>query len=432
MSGVLFLDLKNYIELLRKSGREYVFLEGIEREYEITRYAYKVRERIIEFKLRDIDIRCVTNLFSSRRDLYLLLNVNNDIEAYNKIINAIKNPKKPVKDSFDSYFRETSYTLKDMPFIKYFREDGGYYLTSSIIIACINDICNASFHRMMYINEKKASIRIVPRHLYQIHRSSCEENGYTPIAIILGTDPITELSSAITTRYGLFELEIASRLGSVEKITYTPLYKIPVPVTTGIVLEGIIHCKELVDEGPFVDILGLVDSKRKQPVFELEKIYVNEKYPVIYHAIIPSFYDHIMLMGFPREALIYDTARKISPNIRSVRLTVGSGGWLHAVISLKQIKPGEARNVGMAVIVGHPSVKHVVVVDDDIDINDPAMIEWAIATRVRGGEDILILRNMYGSTLDPRSKDGLGDKVIIDATKPFHEPWDKYRRARIP
>jgi 2,5-furandicarboxylate decarboxylase 1 len=66
-------------------------------------------------------------------------------------------------------------------------------------------------------------------------------------------------------------------------------------------------------------------------------------------------------------------------------------------------------------------VKHVVVVDDDIDVRNPAEVEWAISTRVQGARDIIIAPRMAGMGLDPSQYDfpsGLGDKVIIDATRP--------------
>jgi len=258
-----------------------------------------------------------------------------------------------------------------------------------------------------------------------------EKDKDLPVAVILGTHPLIELASSLTPSFGVFEISIGATLLGDNRVAKTPLYNIPVPIMTGIVLEGRIT-REMAWEGPFVDILRLVDPRRKQPVFELDAVYVSRVYEPFYHAIVPGLWEHILLMGFPREPIIYEALKKYTPNIKGIRLTLGSGGWLHAVVSIKQSKPYEARSIGLAVLYAHPSVKHVVVVDDDIDINDPVQIEWAIATRVRGGEDIIILRNMRGSTLDPRGLEGVGDKVVIDATKPFNEPWDKYRRVEIP
>jgi UbiD family decarboxylase len=78
----------------------------------------------------------------------------------------------------------------------------------------------------------------------------------------------------------------------------------------------------------------------------------------------------------------------------------------------------------MAAFASHTSLKHVVVVDEDIDIYDMADVEFAIATRVRGDSDIMIVPNVRGSSLDPRARsDGTTTKVGIDATAPLSERW---------
>lgn len=426
------MDLGSYLNNVVGKYREKKFLGKISREYDATRLSYKYRDYVVEFNIEESEIHCVTNLLTSRRDLYLALNVSSDKEAYLKIDNAINYPAELEIVDFKEHYVETDWTLKNLPFIKYFREDGGYYLTSSIVLACIDNICNASIHRIMYVDEEHGAIRIVPRDLYRIYGMYSERGRDTPVAIVLGLNPIAELAAATSTSFGLFELRIAAKLMNNNKFVKTPKYGIPVPSQTPIVLEGVISRDYYVDEGPFTDILGLVDIVRKQPVFKLESIYVSRSTKLYYHAIVPSLWDHIYLMSFPREAMIYNNLVKIYPNITGVRLTSGSCGWLHAVVSIKQIKPGEAKSIGLAVLTIHPSVKHVVIVDDDIDIDNIEMIEWAIATRVKSSEDIIILKDLPGSTLDPRSVDGVGDKLIIDATKPFNENWIKYRRVQIP
>lgn len=424
--------VKEYIDKLVSEGYSIKQIGAIGSEYEITRQAFHNKDSILLFSLREHDeIMCYTNIISTRKLLYKALHVQSDSEAYEKLLYALNNPLSLETVSFNEYFKETNYTLEDLPFIKYYREDGGYYLTSSIIVSCYGEICNASFHRMMRINEHEATIRIVPRHLHYLVRKYHSEGKPAPVAIVLGLHPVAEIAAASSPPLSVYEFTVAARLLGDNKAVKTPIHGIPVPAYASIILEGIIDQTEA-PEGPFVDILRLTDKQRKQPVFKLEAVYVNKNYPPYYHAIVPGLEEHIYLMGFPRESLIYDSLRKIAPEIKGVRLTPGSGGWLHAVISIKKTRRGEAKNIGLAVLVGHPSVKHVVVVDDDIDIDDPYSIEWAIATRVKGSEDIIILRNLRGSTLDPRSNEGIGDKIIIDATKPFDQPWEYYRRAEIP
>jgi len=78
-------------------------------------------------------------------------------------------------------------------------------------------------------------------------------------------------------------------------------------------------------------------------------------------------------------------------------------------------------------------LKHVVVVDDDIDVFDPTEVEWAIATRVQGDRDIMIVNNARAKPLDPSLPQGsgvvpTGAKVGIDATIPEGIPKEHYER----
>ena len=68
---------------------------------------------------------------------------------------------------------------------------------------------------------------------------------------------------------------------------------------------------------------------------------------------------------------------------------------------------------------GHPSMKQVIVVDQDIDTSDPVRVEWALMTRWQPDKDTIILSNQKGSSLDPsRSEDGLTSKIGMDASLP--------------
>jgi len=138
-------------------------------------------------------------------------------------------------------------------------------------------------------------------------------------------------------------------------------------------------------------------------------------------------------MGLPREAHMYVELKRVVPCVKTVRLTEAGGMWLHAVVSVtRKCSEGDAKLAGITAISAHPSIKHVVVVDEDIDVDDPNMVEWAIATRMKGGDDIHIIRDIRGSTLEPRSRDGIGDKVVFLAITPRNEPYEKYKRVEIP
>ncbi len=425
--------IKSFIEGIL--GREYSIREyrRVSREYELTRIAYSMGDNeVVVASIEGSVPRVYTGIYSTREKLYHIINAGSDVEAYEKILDAVNNPLETEKEeSFNDHYRVVEWSLDNIPFIKYYREDGGYYLTSSIVVACLEDKCNASFHRIMYRDSGSATIRIVPRHLYRIYTSYSEMDNDTPVAILLGVHPVIELAAATSPPFGVYELWVANKLlGKKIPVARTPLYNILVPANASIVIEGRIT-RELDWEGPFVDILLIPDKKRKQPVIVVDKIYVNKSIEPMVHAIVPGLKEHAFLMGFPREAMVWESVRRVA-DVEKVRLTPASGGWLHAIISIRKRSEGEPKNVIMAAFTGHPSLKHVVVVDNDIDVDDLAEVEWAIATRVQGSRDIVVIKSARGSTLDPSGEDGLVDKVGVDATIPFGKPESLFKRAKPP
>jgi UbiD family decarboxylase len=88
------------------------------------------------------------------------------------------------------------------------------------------------------------------------------------------------------------------------------------------------------------------------------------------------------------------------------------------VVSITKNKEGDAMNAIMAAFTGHPSMKKVTIVDQDVDIYDDRQVEWAVATRFQAHRGLVVVNNAAGSSLDP-SSDGTTSKMGIDATKPI-------------
>jgi UbiD family decarboxylase len=132
--------------------------------------------------------------------------------------------------------------------------------------------------------------------------------------------------------------------------------------------------------------------------------------------------------------MIWEAVSKVVPKVKAVNMTAGGCGWLHAVVSIDKLVDGDAKNALTAVFSAHPSLKHAVVVDTDIDVYDPEMVEWAIATRFQANEDLIVIPNARGSTLDPSAEQesGLTTKAGVDATRPLSKPKEKFEPAVIP
>ena len=98
----------------------------------------------------------------------------------------------------------------------------------------------------------------------------------------------------------------------------------------------------------------------------------------------------------------------------------------HLYVKIKKRSEGEAKNIMMGAFAGHYDVKHVIVVDEDVDIHDPREVEWAVATRFQADRGLLVVNVEFlqGSKLDPSTRDGVGAKMGLDATKPLGRARD--------
>ena len=140
----------------------------------------------------------------------------------------------------------------------------------------------------------------------------------------------------------------------------------------------------------------------------------------MYQALIPGRFEHKILMGMPKEPTIYDEVSKVV-DCKNVLVTMGGGSWLHSIVQIKKKNPGDGRKAIDAAFEGHKSMKHVVIIDEDVDIYNGNAVEWAIATRFQGDKDLVVKNDQSGSSLDPSGKHEPGKKTLttkigIDAT----------------
>jgi len=385
-------------------------------------------------KVKDYEMWAVGNVVGSRRRLLKWLRARGHDEAYQRLADALERPLEAAQVSgFYDYYRKLNGGLTKLPVFKYYEKDAGRYITSSVVVAEFGGVCNVSIHRLLVLSDDKAAIRIVPRHLYALYMMAKEKGADLPVAVMIGCHPLITIAAASSPPFGVNELWVANKLLDREmRVVATPKYNILVPIDAEIVIEGAIKASELVDEGPFADVTGTYDAVRKQPVLSVEAVYVKDD--ALYQAILPASTEHRLLMGFPKEAELWMALRKVLPGLRGVRLTEGGCGWLHAVIAIDKMTEGDAKTAIMAAFGVHPSLKHVVVVDGDVNLDDLRDVEWAIATRFQADRGLVVVRGARGSSLDPSadSETLLTCKVGVDATKPLRGDVKRFERAKIP
>lgn len=364
--------------------------------------------------------KVIGNLFSTRERIALSLGIKEEklLERFGR---AIDNPKKPPL-SASADFIQMENDLRKLPILFHYPKDGGPYITSGIVIAHDKQYGrNCSFHRMMVMGKDRVSMRVLPRHLNTfIERAKGELN----VAVCIGCPVNVLLAGATSAALGVDEIGIANALQRTKTVRLDN--GIEVPAESEFVLECRIT-KEMAKEGPFVDITGTYDIVRRQPVMMVDRIL--RKRNAIYHALLPGGMEHNLLMGMPREPTIFNEVSK-ECICKGVHITPGGCSWLHAVVSIKKRNENDGKKAINAAFRGHRSLKHVVVVDDDIDIYGPLSVEWAISTRFQADKD-MVTRKERGSSLDPSSdqKTRATCKVGIDATKPLGRRAGEFKKA---
>ena len=364
--------------------------------------------------------RVAANVCSHREYVAAGLGVKKE-DIIKTIAHAIETPKEP-KVVKSTEYSELPLDLGSLPILTHYPKDGGPYMSSSVVV--INDPelgSNASYHRMLVKSKNEVVARILPRHLDEYLK-----RGNSEFVICIGNPVQVMVASAISAELGKSELSIANAMKRTELVDIEGFWA----PKAEFILIGEITGKKA-NEGPFVDLTGTYDPVRKERVIKIKKIYAKHPAP-LYHALLPGGLEHKILMGMPREPTMFQEVNKVC-KCKNAILTAGGCSWLHGVIQIKKKKADDGKKAIKAAFKGHKSMKHVVVVDEDVDIYNPEEIEWAIATRFQGNRD-MTMKDDIGSSLDPSShpETRVTTKIGLDATIPWGKDKSKFEKVKAP
>lgn len=413
------MDFREFVQKLDESGKLIHIKKPVSVKFEIPTIMKKLDGKPLLFEnVQGYENPVVANICSTRELVAIGLGCDQS-EIISKMGEAIENPKESEITEHD--YQEITCDLEKLPILTYYPNDGGPYIASAIIV--INDLeygINSSYHRLMVRGKDEFTARILPRHSEEYIKRGNKE-----IAICIGNSIPVLLGSAVSCEIGKSELSIANALGET-KLVELDNHKVPM---ADIVMIAEVT-GQLADEGPFLDLTETLDIVRQQPVIKVKKIYVRNN--PTFHALLPGGLEHKILMGMPREPTIFREVNKVC-ECRDVLITPGGCSWLHGAVSIKKNNPKDGKAAIEAAFKGHSSMKHVFVVDDDINIHDPNEIEWALATRFQGNKD-MIIKKEKGSSLDPSSDLETREttKIGFDATIPSDRDPKDFKKPPLP
>ena len=173
------------------------------------------------------------------------------------------------------------------------------------------------------------------------------------------------------------------------------------------------------------------DAKPALPVIKVKAV-THRKNPILRTTMGPGE-EHVNMAGIPTEASILDMVERAMPGrLQNVFAHSSGGGKLLAVMQFKKITPadeGRQRQAALLAFSAFPELKHVILVDEDVDIFDTDDVLWAMQTRYQGDNDTIFIPGVRCHPLDPSQspafsnrliQEGTSCKTIFDCTVPLH------------
>ncbi len=422
--------MRSFLDKAEEAGLLVTIQQEVDPYLEMARVINRLEDQPLLFeRVEGYDYRVVAGICAARE--YFALDMGIDVEQLLFALSeALANPVGPeiVASGPCQEVVEEQVNLEELPVLTHLPQDAGPYITAGVLVSKDPDYGrNASFHRLLCSGPRQLVARLVEGR--GTHSALKKSAGELEVAICIGNSLPVLLSAAMSPPPEVDEFSIANAL------RHTPLVRcltvdLEVPAETEIVLQGRIT-NATAPEGPFLDLTGTMDIVREGHVIEID--CMTHRHEPIYQALLPGGEEHRLLMGLPREPTIYAEVNKVCRCL-NVLLTPGGASWLHAVVQIEKRDAHDGWRAIDAAFRGHSSLKHVVVVDEDIDIHDPNDVEWAIATRFQAHSDLVVLEGRPSSSLDPSATHIPGQKTRttkmgLDATIPWHTTTGELRSA---
>jgi len=322
----------------------------------------------------------------------------------------------------------------ELPIPRFFEHERGPYITAGAIVAKDRRTgeTNLSIARLMPLGGNRAFVGIAPNHHLAVLARQAHARGETlDIAVCIGNHPAVLVASCLYLGLGDDELKVVGALlGEPLDVIRCVSSDLLVPAHCECVLEGTLDAGEHIEEGPVSEFHGLYENYGAGIAATFGRL--TRRDDALFQVVLPGYHpEHCLLGGVAIAAGLARSARASVPGVREVAVGMGGAGRLHAVVSLRQPRPGDSRKAAFAVWAAVNLIKQVVVVDDDIDPWDQAQVEWAMATRMKADRDIVIVPDVRTDRSEPLESGGTIAKLAIDATRRDSDRPD-WKKAQPP
>lgn len=330
--------------------------------------------------------------------------------------------------------------LNLLPILHHCEHDAGQYIAGGITIVRDRESGkqNAGWYRLQLQGPRQLGFMVNPiNHANYVRIDYEEHNEPMPVAVVIGHHPAMYMGS-VSKIYGIGgEMEaMGGFLQEPLEVVQGRTIPLTVPARAEIVIEGWIHPGKRQYEGPFGEWPRYYSKDGDQPYIEVTAVTMRRD--AIMQELFNAHAEHLTIGALPRMGSLYRQIKGVVPHTKAVNLPMSGCGRIYCYISIKKRNDGEPKQAAFAALATEPNIKHVVIVDEDIDVFNEQEVLWAVATRFEADRQLITMPNCMGAHLVPTSyaynrleKGNMQTKLIFDATKPA-EPVKFPVKAEVP
>lgn len=427
------MDLRNFLEVLEREGELQRVKASVDPKHEIGAICKILNERpgspaVLFENVKGSTSPVVGQLLASDKRVAMALGLSQE-NVFDETVKRATNPIPPrlVRSGpcQEVVMEGKDVDITKLPLCTNNPNDGGPYITAGhVIIKDPEYGMNLSIYRMMLVSQNETTLRLTPGHDGYDFMKNAEKRGQKKfeVAVCIGVPPAVYVASQFEPRIGVYELEIAGGLiGKPLDVVKCRTVDLEVPALAEIVLEGELTIPAKTGtEGPFGEFCGYTTQVVPNERIMTIKAITHRRNP-IYHNIWLGKppHEHLYIDALTYAVAAYLELKPAYPALKKAY----APPWGVSIVLVLQVenrlkRPGLMNNILAASLYTRSGKwKHVIVIDEDINLYDPNEILWALTTRFQPATDMYVIPRGITSSLEPSSTaEGVTSKLMVDAT----------------
>ena len=450
-----YRDLRDFVRTLEKKDELHRISAEVDPVLDIT----EITDRTVKTggpallfeRPKGSRIPLITNLLGTERRMNLALEVESldevadrvrsfiDVQSPQGILEKVKMlPKLAELGSFfpktvrsgecQEVVRTEGFSLDEFPILKCWPQDGGRYITWPMVITKNPETGkrNVGCYRMQVFDGQTTGMHWqTQKHGAEHFRSARAKNrqGRLEVAVAIGADPATALAGILPVPPDMDEFLFSGflRRDPVELVACKTV-DLAVPANSELVLEGYVELAEMATEGPFGDHTGFYSLEGEFPVFHIQCI-THRKDPLYLTTIVGPPPQEDYFIGHAIERVFLPVMRMQYPEIVDVAMPAEGIFQNLMVVAIRKSYPGHARKIMNAIwSLGQAMfTKVVLVVDHDVNVQDPSEVVWKALCAIDPERDIQFVLGPVDTLDHAARRQDFGSKMGIDATRKWPE-----------